>query len=50
MRHRKSGSKLGRESSHRAAMLKNLSASLFKEELIRTTLPRPRSCVVTPSR
>ena len=42
MRHRKSGSKLGRESSHRAAMLKNLSASLFKEELIRTTLPRAK--------
>ncbi|RJS94005.1 50S ribosomal protein L17 [Salinisphaera sp. Q1T1-3] len=42
MRHRKSGSNLGRESSHRAAMLKNLSASLFKEELIRTTLPRAK--------
>ena len=42
MRHRKSGSKLGRESSHRAAMLKNMSASLFKEELIRTTLPRAK--------
>lgn len=42
MRHRKSGSNLGRESSHRAAMLKNLSSSLFKEELIRTTLPRAK--------
>ncbi|AWN14828.1 50S ribosomal protein L17 [Salinisphaera sp. LB1] len=42
MRHRKSGSNLGRESSHRAAMLKNMSSSLFKEELIRTTLPRAK--------
>lgn len=42
MRHRKTGSNLGRESSHRAAMLKNMSASLFKEELIRTTLPRAK--------
>lgn len=42
MRHRKIGSNLGRESSHRAAMLKNLSASLFKEELVRTTLPRAK--------
>lgn len=42
MRHRKSGSNLGRDSSHRAAMLKNLSASLFKEELIRTTVTRAK--------
>ena len=42
MRHRKSGSNLGRESSHRAAMLKNMSSSLFKEELIRTTVTRAK--------
>lgn len=42
MRHRKSGTNLGRESSHRNAMLKNMSVSLFKHELIRTTLPRAR--------
>ncbi len=42
MRHRKSGTNLGRESSHRSAMLKNMSASLFKHELIRTTLPRAK--------
>lgn len=42
MRHRKSGSNLGRESSHRAAMMKNMSASLFKEELIRTTVTRAK--------
>jgi len=42
MRHRKSGTNLGRESSHRRAMLRNLSASLFKHELIETTLPRAK--------
>lgn len=42
MRHRKSGANLGRESAHRRAMLRNLSASLFKHELIRTTLPRAK--------
>lgn len=42
MRHRKSGTNLGRESSHRAAMMKNMSASLIKEELIRTTLAKAK--------
>lgn len=42
MRHRKSGTNLGRESGHRRAMLRNLSASLFKHELIQTTLPRAK--------
>ena len=42
MRHRKSGTNLGRESSHRAAMMKNMSASLIKQELIRTTLPKAK--------
>lgn len=42
MRHRKSGSNLGRESSHRAAMMKNMSSSLFKKELIRTTVARAK--------
>lgn len=42
MRHRKSGTNLGRDSAHRKAMLRNMSASLFKHELIRTTLPRAK--------
>ena len=42
MRHRKSGRKLGRDSAHRKAMLRNMSASLFKEELIQTTLPKAK--------
>lgn len=42
MRHRKSGTNLGRDAAHRKAMLRNLSASLFKHELIETTLPRAK--------
>lgn len=42
MRHRKSGNNLGRPASHRHAMLRNLSASLFKHEMIRTTVPRAK--------
>lgn len=42
MRHRKSGTNLGRDASHRRAMLRNLSASLFRHELIETTLTRAK--------
>ena len=42
MRHMKSGRKLNRTSSHREAMFKNMAASLFKHELIRTTLPKAK--------
>jgi large subunit ribosomal protein L17 len=37
MRHRKSGRKLNRTSSHRKAMFRNLVTSLFEHERIRTT-------------
>jgi large subunit ribosomal protein L17 len=37
MRHGKSGKKLGRTSSHRKAMLRNMVTSLFKYEKIQTT-------------
>lgn len=37
MRHRKSGAKLGRTSSHRKAMFRNMVTSLFKYDSIRTT-------------
>jgi large subunit ribosomal protein L17 len=37
MRHRKSGVKLNRTSSHRDAMFRNMVTSLFKHERIRTT-------------
>lgn len=42
MRHRKSGRQLNRNSSHRKAMFSNMTTSLFKEELIRTTLPKAK--------
>jgi large subunit ribosomal protein L17 len=42
MRHRKSGRKLGRTSSHRTAMFKNMAAALVEQELIRTTLPKAK--------
>ena len=42
MRHRKSGRQLNRNSSHRQAMFRNMSASLLGHELIRTTLPKAK--------
>jgi len=42
MRHRKSGRKLNRNSSHRQAMFRNMSASLMEHEAIRTTLPKAK--------
>ena len=42
MRHRKSGRRLGRNSSHRKAMFRNMSASMLKHETIRTTLPKAK--------
>ncbi len=42
MRHRHSGRQLNRNSSHRKAMFKNMSASLFEHELIRTTVAKAK--------
>ena len=42
MRHRKSGRRLGRNSSHRKAMFRNMAVSLFRHEIIRTTLPKAK--------
>ncbi|NLG58998.1 MAG: 50S ribosomal protein L17 [Gammaproteobacteria bacterium] len=42
MRHQKAGRKLNRNSAHRQAMFKNMAASLFKHELIKTTLPKAK--------
>lgn len=42
MRHRKSGRKFSMTSSHRSAMFKNMTASLFKNELIKTSLHRAK--------
>ena len=42
MRHRKSGRKFSRTSSHRMAMFANMAASLIKHEQIKTTLPKAK--------
>ena len=42
MRHRHSGRQLNRNSSHRKAMFKNMSASLFDHELVRTTVAKAK--------
>ena len=42
MRHRNIGRQLSRNSSHRKATLKNLTAALFRHEVIRTTLPKAK--------
>ena len=42
MRHKYSGRKLNRTSSHRAAMFKNMMASLIEHEEIKTTLPKAK--------
>jgi large subunit ribosomal protein L17 len=42
MRHRKSGRKLNITSSHRKAMFSNMTSSLFRNELIKTTLPKAK--------
>ena len=42
MRHRKAGRKLGRNSSHRKAMFRNMVTSLLRHEQIRTTLPKAK--------
>ncbi len=42
MRHQKSGRTLGRKSSHRKAMYRNMAVSLIQHETIRTTLPKAK--------
>ena len=42
MRHRKSGRKLGRNSSHRKAMFRNMATSMIRHETIRTTVPKAK--------
>jgi len=42
MRHRQSNRKLNRTTSHRLAMLRNMTNSLFRHEVIKTTLPKAK--------
>jgi large subunit ribosomal protein L17 len=42
MRHQLSGRQLSRNSSHRQALMRNMSVSLLRHETIRTTLPKAK--------
>jgi large subunit ribosomal protein L17 len=42
MRHRKSGRKFNRNSSHREAMFRNMAVSLLRHEQVATTLPKAK--------
>ena len=42
MRHRSGLRKLNRTSSHRLAMLRNMTVSLLRHEVIKTTLPKAK--------
>jgi len=42
MRHNKSGRKLGRNSTHKRAMMRNMATSLFRYGSIQTTLPKAK--------
>ena len=42
MRHKHGYRKLGRTSSHRAALLKNLTIALVITGKVKTTLPKPK--------
>ncbi len=43
MRHRRAFNKLGRNSSHRRAMIRNMVTSLFEHEMITTTLAKAKA-------
>lgn len=43
MRHKKAGWKLGRNTAHRRALLRNLVTSLILEERVETTLPKAKA-------
>lgn len=42
MRHRESGRKLNRNSSHRRALFRNMTVSLVRHETIKTTVPKAK--------
>ena len=42
MRHKKSGRKLNRNSSHRKALFKNLAIAFIENDIIKTTLPKAK--------
>lgn len=42
MRHRKAGTSFGRTKAHRKALMQGLAVALFREGIIRTTLPKAK--------
>jgi large subunit ribosomal protein L17 len=42
MRHRKAGTRLGRFTAHRKALMKNLAVALFQHQAIETTLAKSK--------
>ena len=50
MRHKKSGRKLNRNSSHRKALMKNLAIAFIERELVKTTVPKAKElrCFIEP--
>ena len=42
MRHKESGRRLNRNSSHRKAMFRNMAVSLMQHEIITTTVPKAK--------
>lgn len=50
MRHRVSGRQLGRNTSSRAALFRSLAVALFREETIKTTLPKAKELRIVAER
>jgi large subunit ribosomal protein L17 len=50
MRHRYSGRHLNRTTAHRESMFRNMAASLFRHEIIKTTLPKAKELRRTAER
>ncbi len=50
MRHRMSGRQLNRNGSSRAALFRSLAVALFREETIKTTLPKAKELRVVAER
>lgn len=50
MRHRMSGRQLSRNSSARAALFRSLAVALFREETIKTTLPKAKELRIVAER
>ena len=50
MRHKVAGYKLGRNTSHRRSLLRNLVTSVIVEERVETTVPKAKAAQARSSR